>query len=199
MSNQTKVNDQLVSLASGRGLSSKLADILSALDFGASVAGSAAANTTALNLAIVAAGTSGSGFVLVPVGVSYTESGLAMQDSVTLIVFGSAGTITFLTKSQGDSPVAGGGIAIKAQGKTGVLLRAVDYGVSTEPLAQVVDSASGDLAAVECKFMESSEITDPTAPSANRARIYCKDNGSGKTQLVVRFPTGAVQQLAIEP
>jgi hypothetical protein len=43
------------------------------------------------------------------------------------------------------------------------------------------------------------EITDPSAPSSNRALLYSKDNGSGKTQLVVRFPTGAVQVLATEP
>jgi hypothetical protein len=39
----------------------------------------------------------------------------------------------------------------------------------------------------------------PSAPAANRARIYARDNGSGKTQLVVLFPTGAAQVLATEP
>jgi hypothetical protein len=29
--------------------------------------------------------------------------------------------------------------------------------------------------------------------------LYAKDNGSGKTQLVVRFASGAVQVLATEP
>jgi hypothetical protein len=43
------------------------------------------------------------------------------------------------------------------------------------------------------------ERSDPTAPSANNAILYAKDNGAGKTQLVVRFPTGAVQVLATEP
>lgn len=43
------------------------------------------------------------------------------------------------------------------------------------------------------------EKTDPAAPAANNARLYAKDNGSGKTQLVVRFATGAVQVLATEP
>ena len=46
---------------------------------------------------------------------------------------------------------------------------------------------------------EFGEIADPAAPAANSARLYAKDNGSGKTQLVVRFPTGAVQVLATEP
>jgi hypothetical protein len=40
---------------------------------------------------------------------------------------------------------------------------------------------------------------DPAAPAANGVRIFAKDNGAGKTQLVARFNTGAVQQLAVEP
>jgi hypothetical protein len=48
-------------------------------------------------------------------------------------------------------------------------------------------------------FLEFLEQTDPTAPASNRAILYSRDNGSGKTQLCVRFPTGAVQVLATEP
>lgn len=40
---------------------------------------------------------------------------------------------------------------------------------------------------------------DLAAPAADNARIYARDNGAGKTQVVVRFPTGAVQVLATEP
>lgn len=43
------------------------------------------------------------------------------------------------------------------------------------------------------------EQTDPSAPATNEAVLYARDNGSGKTQLCVRFPTGAVQVLATEP
>lgn len=43
------------------------------------------------------------------------------------------------------------------------------------------------------------EITDPSAPAANQGVLYVRDNGAGKTQLVVRFPTGAVQVVATEP
>jgi hypothetical protein len=43
------------------------------------------------------------------------------------------------------------------------------------------------------------EQTDLTAPVDNNAVLYLRDNGAGKTQLVVRFPTGAIQQIAIEP
>jgi hypothetical protein len=43
------------------------------------------------------------------------------------------------------------------------------------------------------------ERADPAAPAANQAVVYARDNGSGKTQLCVRFNTGAVQVLATEP
>jgi hypothetical protein len=43
------------------------------------------------------------------------------------------------------------------------------------------------------------EIADPAAPDANQGVVYVRDNGSGKTQLVVRFPTGAIQVIATEP
>lgn len=39
----------------------------------------------------------------------------------------------------------------------------------------------------------------PGAPGTNVARLYVEDNGSGKTRLMVRFPTGVAVQLAIEP
>lgn len=43
--------------------------------------------------------------------------------------------------------------------------------------------------------------TEVSAPSgaANRAITFARDNGSGKTQFCVIFPTGAVQVLATEP
>lgn len=48
-------------------------------------------------------------------------------------------------------------------------------------------------------YLEGQETADPAAPAANRGRLYFRDNGAGKTQLAVRFPTGAVQVLATEP
>jgi hypothetical protein len=48
-------------------------------------------------------------------------------------------------------------------------------------------------------YVELSEQTAPAAPAANKVRIYCVDNGAGKTRLMALFPTGAAQQIAIEP
>ena len=49
------------------------------------------------------------------------------------------------------------------------------------------------------QFYELSEIGTPAAPAPNRARLFVKDNGAGKTQLCVRFHTGAVKVLVTEP
>jgi hypothetical protein len=49
------------------------------------------------------------------------------------------------------------------------------------------------------KFHEMKEISTPTAPGVNKARLFIRDNGSGKTQLCVRFHTGAVKVLATQP
>lgn len=48
-------------------------------------------------------------------------------------------------------------------------------------------------------YAEGIEIADPAAPPTNHGRAFWRDNGSGKTQYCVRFPTGAVQVLATEP
>ena len=56
---------------------------------------------------------------------------------------------------------------------------------------------SDDLGA---QYLQLSELgADAAAPAANKARLYSRDNGSGKTQIVARFPTGAVQVIATEP
>ncbi len=41
--------------------------------------------------------------------------------------------------------------------------------------------------------------TSPTAGPTNGVIIYAEDNGAGKTRLMARFPSGAAQQIAIEP
>jgi hypothetical protein len=43
------------------------------------------------------------------------------------------------------------------------------------------------------------EQDDEPDAVAGAAVIYLRDNGSGKMQIVAKFPTGAVQQLGIEP
>lgn len=47
--------------------------------------------------------------------------------------------------------------------------------------------------------MQFTEIADPAAGAVNTGLLYVRDNGAGKTQLCVRFNTGAIQVLATEP
>ena len=44
-----------------------------------------------------------------------------------------------------------------------------------------------------------SEVADSAAPDPNGAIIYARDNGGGKTQICVRFNTGAIQVIATQP
>ena len=43
------------------------------------------------------------------------------------------------------------------------------------------------------RYHEMQEISDPPAPGVNKARLFVRDNGNGKTQLCVRFNTGVVR------
>ncbi len=49
------------------------------------------------------------------------------------------------------------------------------------------------------QYVEISEMAAPAAPAVNTGRLFIRDNGSGKTQLCVIFPTGAIQVLSTEP
>ena len=48
-------------------------------------------------------------------------------------------------------------------------------------------------------YFDFSEVAAPDAPASNTGRLFVRDNGSGKSQLCVRFPTGAIQVVATEP
>ena len=48
-------------------------------------------------------------------------------------------------------------------------------------------------------YMDIDEIAGVPTPAPDFARLFAQDNGSGKTQLVVQFSTGALQILATEP
>jgi hypothetical protein len=48
-------------------------------------------------------------------------------------------------------------------------------------------------------LLELGEVAAPSAPAANKGRLFLRDNGSGKTQLCIIFNTGAVQVIATQP
>jgi hypothetical protein len=43
------------------------------------------------------------------------------------------------------------------------------------------------------------ERAEPSAPTADYARLFARDDGAGKTQLCVRFASGASQVIATQP
>lgn len=91
--------------------------------------------------------------------------------------------------ANGNQGTAVGGNATVASGHTQAV--ALGYGTTTTAANQIQGGA---------RHIELSELgADPAAPAANSGRLYFRDNGSGKTQLVARFPTGAVQVIATEP
>lgn len=69
----------------------------------------------------------------------------------------------------------------------------------TNPYALWIQANANGGGVLVDQYIDHVEMVAPAAPPANTARTYCDDNGSGKSRLMVRFPTGAVQQLAIEP
>lgn len=62
----------------------------------------------------------------------------------------------------------------------------------------ILDLANDDDNGWICMTMYES-ATDVPAPDPSHGSIFFRDNGSGKTQLCVRFNTGAVQVLATQP
>ena len=60
-------------------------------------------------------------------------------------------------------------------------------------------STAADQVKLGARHIELNEMTAPSAGATNSARIFSRDNGSGKTQVCVIFPTGAIQVLATEP
>lgn len=68
-------------------------------------------------------------------------------------------------------------------------------GIDIDETGDVNITGNGALAG----YMDISEIAAASTPASNTARLYTRDNGAGKTQLVVQFPTGAVQIITTEP
>ena len=66
-------------------------------------------------------------------------------------------------------------------------------------LGSLVTTTAPDQVAVGGRHFEIFEVIEPNAPAADGARLYVKDNGSGKSQLCIRFATGAVQVIATQP
>jgi len=110
-------------------------------------------------------------------GVQGYSGGLAPAAKAKTGVYGYAAQDNFSRGVTGESPAGIGVYGISSTGYGGY------FGGKVHTTA----------------WYEMSEIGTPAAPLANRARLFLKDNGAGKTQLCVRFATGAVQVIATQP
>lgn len=94
----------------------------------------------------------------------------------TMAFFFSTGNVSFLRSLQSDTN------------------NAVDVGATNRRFRTLMLGTSID----NLGFEQFTEMTPPTTPAVNSCRIYAKDNGSGKTQLVVKMPDGIETVLATE-
>lgn len=108
-------------------------------------------------------------------------SGARYNDGTPALVFGSPTSVA--------APTTHDALWIYADGSIYSMRNDGDTYSTLSPAGGVELKGGGLVAA---------EIADPASPAANQGVLYFKDVG-GKTALVARFPTGAVQQVAIEP
>jgi len=89
--------------------------------------------------------------------------------------------------------------AVKAlQVKVGINSSADDDSIDYFLRERLGWSGDGDDPITIPDYVDFVEVAAPTGV-ANSARLFARDNGSGKTQLCVIFGSGAVQVLATEP
>ena len=192
--------------SSNRDITDKLLDLLSSKDFGG-VSDGATDDTTAITNAIAdIVAEYAAGVIILPAYTVYTEASIVHNTLTSILDLSKAGYIQILSNDEGSTlPITKGGLVIKTQGISGILLSNHDAGVSANPYLQFINQATGALAEIHYAtayftgYVDGVETTTPSAPAANTGRVFFQDNGSGKTQMCVRFNTGAVQILATEP
>lgn len=78
----------------------------------------------------------------------------------------------------------------------------ISYSSSTVPSLEITQGQTHHTALKVTGVIRGKTTGTPasiTTPPAGEYVIYAEDNGSGKMRLMVKFPTGAAQQIAIEP
>jgi len=113
----------------------------------------------------------------------------------------SFGTESGLGSATQDNDITTIGYRALATGAGATSLGSGAHAAFTQSVALGMSTVSTAASQVHLgsRHMEMVEITAPAAGATNSARIFAEDDGAGKTRLMVRFATGAVQQLAIEP
>ena len=131
------------------------------------------------------------------------STGVAIQGATT-----GVGGFAFEAGMQGAAAIgysthfgtAGSQTGLAVDGTSGSV---TDVGVDVSTPGRVIvgrdESANETWAVYGAGHMLFWEMTAPAAPGANRAHLYLEDNGAGKSRLMVKFATGAAQQVAIQP
>ncbi len=90
-------------------------------------------------------------------------------------------------------------LALKTTAGSKVELAAETAGTGGDNLDVALTPAGTGGVTLGANYQQLTEMTAPAAGASNTVRIYAEDNGAGKTRLMAIFPTGAAQQIAIEP
>jgi hypothetical protein len=182
-----------------RGISSSGSGVLATSTSGAGVSSS-----SSLGYGVQGTSTSNIGVYGLSGG-SYGVLGVSSATNLAAIYGNSASDSTGVYGHSGTTPPAA------TRAKTGVYGYAAQDNLSRGVIGEspagiglygISSSGYGVYAAGKVyttKWYEMAEITAPAAPIANRARLFLKDNGLGKTQLCVRFNTGAIHVIATQP
>lgn len=194
------------SFAINREQRDKLAENISSKDAGG-LSNGTTDDTAQINAALAVLATLGYSVVFtIPYNTLYQENLLVIPDNVVIEDRSQEGKIRFITNDRGyTTPVTEGGVVVKSSGLSGILLRNCDSGIAAAPYLRVVNEDDGSIAGINFSFalatsyFDIDEIASPAAPSTNKGRLFVRDNGSGKTQLCIRFNTGAIQVIATEP
>ena len=114
-----------------------------------------------------------------PIGGGSVQSSAVVIDGANLqITIGSNGLFRWTATAGG-----GGGFGTPD----------LAWGRAAANIANLTNASTGGAA------IQFTEMTAPSAGASNTARLFCRDNGSGKSQLCVIFATGAIQVVATEP
>jgi len=151
----------------------------------------------------VGASANPSGFGAVAVGFTTTASAnnaVAIGNAVTASAVGSFAMGNGSAASADNALSLGSSSAASAASAVALGVSSSAAHGSSLALGSSSATTTTNQVAIAARHIEALELAaDPAAPATNAGRLYFRDNGSGKTQLCVRFATGAVQVIATEP
>jgi len=145
--------------------------------------------------------TTGSLNVAFGISAQYQPNGVSANALTTATRCTSVGNETGFGSATQDNDVTTIGYRAIATGAGATSLGSGAHAAFTQSVALGMSTVTTAASQVHLgsRHMEMVEITAPAAGATNSARIFAEDDGAGKTRLMVRFATGAVQQLAIQP